>query len=241
MATKCPKCGGELIQTTPEIAKCKGCGAAFKRQAPIAKNGDKSGVKQQNKRKGTNKPKKKGGILKWFALIIVIALVGSGGYFAWRMVEGNLLSEEMTISSDFMGGITQKELDDKTKEGYYNFAKLNSDGSVTFTMTKSQHRKILKDTEKSINDGLDKMVRSEEYPNFTSISANENFTEFTVKTKSEQLDMVEYFSVMVFYIYGGMYNGFIGEEVDNISVTFVNDETGDIIETLNSKDMEGVQ
>ena len=237
MATKCPKCGGELIQTTPEIAKCKGCGAAFKRKGTVAKGGDKSDTKQKSK-KGTKKSKKKGGVLKWFALVIVIALIGTGGYFAWREVEGNLLTEEMTISADFMGGITQEELDKKVKEGYYNSAKINSDGSVTFSMTKSQHRKILKDTEKSINDSLDKMVGSEEYPNFTSISANKNFTEFKVKTKSEQLDMLESFSVMAFYIYGGMYNGFIGEEVDNICVTFINDETEDIIETLNSKDMK---
>lgn len=245
MATKCPKCGGELIQTTPEIAKCKGCGAAFKRKAPVAKgtsanNVDKENPKQQSK-KGTKKSKKKGGILKWLILVIVIALIGAVGYFAWREAEGNLLSEELTISEDFVGETTQEELDDKAKEGYYNSAKLNSDGSVTISMTKSQRRKILKETEKSIQDSLDKMVSSEEYPNFTSIKANKNFTEFTVKTKSEKLDISESFSAMVLYIYGGMYNGLIGEEIDNVSVTFVNDETGNIIDTLNSKDMESGQ
>ena len=51
MAMKCPKCGGELAQTTPEIAKCKGCGAAFKRKGALAKNGDKNSAKKQGKRK----------------------------------------------------------------------------------------------------------------------------------------------------------------------------------------------
>lgn len=241
MATKCPKCGGELIQTTPEIAKCKGCGAAFKRKGVLAKNGDKNSAKKQGKRKETNKSKKKGGTLKWLVLVVVIALIGGGGYFAWREIEGNMLTEEITISADFMGEITQEELDNEIKEGHYKSAKVNSDGSVTFSMTKSQHRRILKETEESINDSLDEMIGSEEYPNFTSVSANKNFTEFKVKTKSEQLDMLESFSVMVFYIYGGMYNGFTGREIDNISVTFINDKTGDIIDTLNSKDMEGGQ
>lgn len=66
MATKCPKCGGELVQTTPEIAKCKGCGAAFKRKAPVEGEGKKKGA-------GKNKGKKKGkhGILKTVAIVVL--------------------------------------------------------------------------------------------------------------------------------------------------------------------------
>lgn len=242
MAIKCPKCGGELVQATPEIAKCKKCGAAFKRKAPVAKGGsannnNKSSAKQQNKRKSTKKRKKKGGILKWIVTVIVIALIGVGGYFAWEKIGGNLLSEELTIPADFMEGTTQEELDTNVKDGYYNSAKINSDGSVTFSMTKAQHKKIIKDTRKSLNESLDKLVGSKEYPNFTSVSANKDFTEFTIKTKSKELDMQESFSVMAFYMYGGMYNAFSGKEVDNISITFVNNETGDTIETYNSKDM----
>ena len=50
--------------------------------------------------------------------------------------------------------------------------------------------------------------------------------------------MVESFSVIGFYMYGGLYNVFSGEEVDNISVTFINANTGDIINIANSSDLE---
>ena len=83
---------------------------------------------------------------------------------------------------------------------------------------------------------MNEMVGSENYPNFTKIEANENFTEFTVTTKSAELDMNESFSTMAFYMYGGLYGVFSGENVSNISVTFINADTGQVIETANSSD-----
>lgn len=40
------------------------------------------------------------------------------------------------------------------------------------------------------------------------------------------------------YMYGGMYHIFNGTEVDNIAVGFINEATGEIINTANSRDME---
>ena len=49
--------------------------------------------------------------------------------------------------------------------------------------------------------------------------------------------MAESFSVLGFYMYGGMYNIFNGTAVDNVSVKFINADTGEVISTTNSKDM----
>lgn len=38
-------------------------------------------------------------------------------------------------------------------------------------------------------------------------------------------------------MYGGMYSIFEGKEVDNIHISYVNAETGDIISESNSKDL----
>ena len=103
-------------------------------------------------------------------------------------------------------------------------------------MTKKQHKDLLEEYSAQINTSMNEMVGSENYPNFTNIEANDNFTEFTVTTKSSALDMNESFSTMAFYMYGGMYNVFSGENVSNISVTFINADTGQVIETANSAD-----
>ena len=43
--------------------------------------------------------------------------------------------------------------------------------------------------------------------------------------------------VKIFYMYGGMYNIFNGTEVENIAVDFINEATGQIINSANSRDM----
>lgn len=152
-------------------------------------------------------------------------------------VEKGIFDVELTIPAEYVGETTQEELDNDAAEYGYKVT-LNSDGTATYKMTKSQHKKILEDMAESFNQELDKMIDSEEYPNFTKIESNDNFTEFKVTTKSTELDMNESFSVIAFYMYGGLYGTFSGKDADNVSVTFINEESGEIIDVSNSSDME---
>ena len=54
---------------------------------------------------------------------------------------------------------------------------------------------------------------------------------------SSELNLAESFSVLAFYMYGGMYNIFNGTEVENITVDFINEANGQIINSANSNDM----
>lgn len=151
-------------------------------------------------------------------------------------VEENLFSVELTIPADFVGEKTQDDLDAVATENGYKSITLNADGSATYVMTKAQHQEMLDEMATSINDSLAELIGSEDYPNITAITANDNFTEFTITTKSTELDMNESFSVMMFYMYGGMYGIFSGEQADNIHVDFVNADSGEIISSSNSAD-----
>ncbi|MBO6308731.1 MAG: hypothetical protein J6N70_07865 [Oribacterium sp.] len=102
----------------------------------------------------------------------------------------------------------------------------------------AKHEVLISDVRKQINDSLQEMVGSETYPNITAISANDDFTNFTVTTKNKELDFAESLGVMTLYIYGGMYAVFSGEEVDNIHVEFVNADSGEVISSGDSKDMK---
>lgn len=152
-------------------------------------------------------------------------------------VDKNLFSVKLTIPADYVGESTQEELDKVAKEKGYKSITLNEDGSATYVMTKAQHKKLMDETKNSIINSLDEMVNSEEYPNFTDISVNDDFTEFTITTKSTELDISESFSSFVFYMYGGMYHIFNGTQVDNISLTYINADSGEVISTANSSDM----
>lgn len=152
-------------------------------------------------------------------------------------VEKELFDVNITIPAEFMEGKTQEDLDASASEYGYR-AVLNDDGTATYTMTKSQHKALMDDYSKQLNEELQAMVGSEEYPNFTEITSNDNFTNFTVKTTSTELSLEESFSVLAFYMYGGIYGVFNGTTVDNIHVDFVNSDSGEIIESADSSNME---
>lgn len=152
-------------------------------------------------------------------------------------VDENLLTVEITMPAEFQEDVTQDELDAGAEDGNYKSATLNEDGSVTYVMTKAQHKKMMKETADSINEGLAEIPGSNDYPSVVSVEANDDFTEFKVVTSNSELDMNESFSVLVYYMYGAMYNAMSGEDIDNINVKFINDASGEIIEEANSSDL----
>lgn len=152
-------------------------------------------------------------------------------------VDKDLFDVSIVFPQDYVGDKTQADLDQECKDFGYKSITLNEDGSATYVMSKAQHKELLEETRVSINASLTELVGSEDYPNFTAIETNDNFTEFTITTKSTELDFSESFSILMYYMYGGMYAIFSGEEVDNISVTFINADTGNIISESNSSDM----
>ncbi|MFT4007368.1 MAG: hypothetical protein QM683_17725 [Lacrimispora sp.] len=152
-------------------------------------------------------------------------------------VEKGVFNVELNIPADFVGKQTQEDLNELCKEKGYKSITLNDDGSATYVITKQQHKEMMEEIKNSIDSSISEMIGSEDYPNYTDITTNDNFTDFTITTKSTELDMAESFSVLGFYMYGGMYNIFNGTAVDNVSVTFINADSGEVISTSNSKDM----
>lgn len=155
-------------------------------------------------------------------------------------VDQNLFTVEITVPADFLGeGITQESLDADVAASNYISAKLNDDGSVTYVMTKAVHDEMMVGVRDNIQQALEEMVGSEEFPSFTKVEANDDFTQFTVETTSTELGLVESFSVLGFYMFGGMYHAFNGTQVDDIAVTFINADTGDTVGEAHSSDMAG--
>lgn len=151
-------------------------------------------------------------------------------------VEKELFDVVLTVPADFVGEATQEELDERAGSLGYKI-KLNEDGSATYTMTKSQHREMMGEMKKSMDETISKMIGSEDYPTFIDIKTNDDFTQFTVTTTSTELGLGESLSVLGFYMYGGMYNVFNGTPVDNVHVEFINADSGQVLSSSDSKDM----
>lgn len=147
-------------------------------------------------------------------------------------VEKNLFSVTLTYPASMVDeGTTQDSLNNEISgiDGIKS-ATLNEDGSVTYIMTKAYHKQIVDDMAQTIDESMAEMVGSEDYPNFTNVEANEDYTVFTVTTKSKALSLDESLSLLQFYTEGAFYSVVSGNDADSIHVDFVNAGTGEVID-----------
>lgn len=153
-------------------------------------------------------------------------------------VDKNLFSVELTIPSEYVDeGITQESLDATVDEKGFKSATLNDDGSITYIMTKAQHSEMIAEMKENIDQSLDDMIESDDYPSIVDIRTNANYTDFEVILSTDTVTLTESIAVLGFYMYGGLYNIYNGTKADNISVAFINQATGQVIQTANSADM----
>ena len=118
--------------------------------------------------------------------------------------ENGILTVSITFPADFVPeGTTQESIDREAGETYIS-GKLNEDGSVTYKMTKKQHKTMLDAMAQSLDESLQEMVDSEDYT-ITEITHNKDFTQFDVKVEGNELGLGDSVTVIGFYIFGGMY------------------------------------
>ena len=91
-------------------------------------------------------------------------------------VDKGLLDVELTLPADLFEGQTEDEIIANAKEKGVKEAKVNEDGTVYYKMSKSEHKKMMKDAKQSIVDSIAEIVNSDEYSSIKEISYNKDFT-----------------------------------------------------------------
>jgi len=137
-----------------------------------------------------------------------------------------------TVPKEYIGNITQASLDTICNEQGYHSITLNGDGSATCKMTEQQQKNLLDACTGQIGNEFHQMIESDVYPNFTGLYGNEDFTEFIVNTNAEKVSAAELSIIEYFRMYSKVYNLINGAEEECISVTFINNDTGETIYNL---------
>ena len=70
--------------------------------------------------------------------------------------------------------------------------------------------------------------------NIIDIKADKDYSDFTVTLDNGEFTIMDGFSVIYYYMYGGIYNAFLGNPEKKIAVTFV-DKDGNTIETIDGQ------
>lgn len=122
----------------------------------------------------------------------------------------------------------------------YKSMTTNEDGSVTLVFDADKYAKYLEEYKTQIRTSLDEIEKdTETFPNITKISVNDDFTQFDVTLENGQVGLMDSLSILMLYMYGFMYQVLLGEEAGSkdIIVNYL-DPSGNIIDTLNSSNME---
>lgn len=150
-------------------------------------------------------------------------------------VDKGLLNVEITIpASLFEGQEIDSAITEAKKEGIKEVIK-NDDGSVTYKMSKSVHKEMMKKMEKDILETIEEIKTSKDFASIKDVSYNKSFTEFTLTVNKEQFEnSFDAMASMGLALPGMYYQLFSGVDSEKFKVTviFKDESNGEIINTI---------
>ncbi|GGG87990.1 hypothetical protein [Paenibacillus radicis (ex Gao et al. 2016)] len=151
-------------------------------------------------------------------------------------VDKNLTNVKITLpasmfkDADVDQVIAQAKEDDGVKE-----ATKNEDGSVTYTMSKSDHKKMLKEMEDGIADSIKKLKEEGTFASIKDVTYNKSMNEYEmIVDKAAYEGSMDGFAALGFGMQGMYYQIFQGVDSDKTKVTIkVKDEkSGEVFDTI---------
>lgn len=107
-------------------------------------------------------------------------------------VEKGLLNVEITVPKSLLapdgGEINYDEIVNNAKKEGASDVVINDNGSVTYKMTKAQHKKMMAGIRESVTEAFDELVNDEELPSIKEINPNESFSEIEVVVDRERFE-----------------------------------------------------
>ena len=149
------------------------------------------------------------------------------------VVDRNLLSVDITIPASFFEGDDPQDILDAAEEQGIQEATVNPDGSVSYRMSRSQHRELLAELRISITQGLEQMVG--EFASVQAIDHNDDFTEIEMRVDREAYEnSLDGFAIFGIAIGAGFYQLFSGADADSyrVVVNTVDDSTNETFDTF---------
>ena len=101
-------------------------------------------------------------------------------------VDKNLFNVEITIPASLIADEDPEQIkaEAEQEEGIISVT-VNSDGSLTYKMTKAAHKKMIDKMKESLEKTMDEIAGGSDFPSIKEIKANKSYTEFTMVVERE--------------------------------------------------------
>jgi hypothetical protein len=134
-------------------------------------------------------------------------------------VDKKLFNVEITLPASMTEGESLDTIKADAKENGIKEVTQNEDGSITYKMSKSTHKKMLKEISASIDETIEETKTSEEFVSIKNIKHNDSFSEFTMIVDKEKYEnSMDGFATMTLGMSGMMYQMYEGVSEDEYSV-----------------------
>jgi hypothetical protein len=142
-------------------------------------------------------------------------------------VDKKLFNVEVTLPASMFEGESIEDIKTAAKENDIKEVTENEDGSITYKMSKSVHKKLMEEISTSIKETVEETKTSEDFVSIKDITYNKSFSEFTMLVDKENYEnSMDGFATMALGMSGMLYQMYDGASEDEYSVTIkVQDES----------------
>lgn len=135
-------------------------------------------------------------------------------------VDKKLFNVEVTLPASMFEGQTLEEIKAEAKKNDIKKVTENEDGSITYKMSKSVHKEMMKEISTSIKETVEETKNSEDFVSIKDITHNDSFTEFTMVVDKEAYEnSMDGFATLSLGMSGMLYQMYDGVSEDDYSVT----------------------
>lgn len=148
-------------------------------------------------------------------------------------VDKGLLNVEVTVPAYFADGEDIETLRAEAKAEGIDGVTQNSDGSITYKMSRSRYNELMKEFEDNILLTIEDILSDDFVQSIKDITYNKSYTEFTVTVDQAVFEnSFDGFAMLGLGMSGMFYQLFDGNLDGNITINMKNEDTGDIFETI---------
>ncbi|PFG03344.1 membrane lipoprotein lipid attachment site-containing protein [Bacillus sp. es.034] len=134
-------------------------------------------------------------------------------------VDKKLFNVEITLPASMFEDKNLETIQADAKENGIKEVTKNEDGSITYKMSKSVHKELMKDIATSIEESVEEMKTSEDYVSIKDITHNDSFSIFTVVVDQAAYEnSMDGFATLTLGMSGMMYQLYDGVSEDDYSV-----------------------
>lgn len=153
-------------------------------------------------------------------------------------VDKSLLSVEIIIPPSFLNGEDPDDIITKMKEKDIKVTK-NADGSLTYKMSKSTHKKLLEEMVEEMSKSLKEFEEDRQFPSIKKIDHEAKFSQFTITADREafenSLDSIAVLSVGFGGLYYQLFEG-VSPEKNKVHIKMKDEKTGVIFSEVTYPD-----